>query len=415
MLEKRNIVNQLYKTIDHFFPDLFVWLSEIEDHRRKSKYELAELITACIAMYVFKSGSRNAFNNQRKEAKFKRNYEKLFHLKLPHADTVNDIMRCLPEEVLEQLKNRMLNVLLEKRSLHQYRYQDTWFTVAIDGTGVVSFQEEHCSQCLHSTSKNGKTSYFHNVLEAKLVTSNGFSISLATEWIENPTNEYDKQDCERKAFIRLAGKLKNLFPRLPICLLVDGLYPYQAFFKTCLDNHWKFISTFKDGNLPSVWDEINDLLPTMPDNHRQIRRHDKNTNLIQDYRWVTEIDYHGFKLHWIECLETKTTSEGEMHTTKFSQITNICPCYETICKLVTTGRMRWKIENEGFKQQKTGGYEMQHKYARKSYLAMKNYYQCLQIAHMINQLLILGTWFQKQLIGKITIKHLWRCLNGELI
>ena len=58
---------------------------------------------------------------------------------------------------------------------------------------------------------------------------------------------------------------------------------------------------------------------------------------------------------------------------------------------------------------------MQHKYARKSYLAMKNYYQCLQIAHMINQLLILSSWFQKKLIRKITIKHLWICLNGELI
>jgi hypothetical protein len=415
MQEKRSIANQLYKTIQHFFPDLFVWLSEIEDHRRKSTYELTELITSCIAMYVFKSGSRNAFNNQRQEAKFKKNYEKLFHLKLPHPDTVDDVMRCLPEDILEQLKNEMLNTLLNKRSLHPYRYQDKWFTVAIDGTGVVSFQHEHCSQCLHSTSKNGKTTYFHNVLEAKLVTPNGFSISLATEWIENPETEYDKQDCERKAFVRLAEKLKQNFPRLPICLLVDGLYPYQGFFKTCLDNNWKFISTFKDGNLPSVWEEINELLPLMPNNHRQIRRHYKSSMLGQDYCWVNDIDYCGFKLHWIECIETKTNEQGDISKTKFSQITNIPPCYQTICGLIERGRMRWKIENEGFKQQKTGGYEMQHKYARKSYLAMKNYYQCLQIAHMINQLLILSSWFQKQLIGKITIKHLWRCLNGELI
>ena len=75
------------------------------------------------------------------------------------------------------------------------------------------------------------------------------------------------QDCERKAFIRLADKLKQSFPRLPICLLVDGLYPYQKFFETCSNNNWVFISTFKDGNLPSVWDEINGLLPLMKNNH----------------------------------------------------------------------------------------------------------------------------------------------------
>ena len=77
--------------------------------------------------------------------------------------------------------------------------------------------------------------------------------------------------------------------------------------------------------------------------------------------------------------------------------------------------MRWKIENEGFNQQKNGGYKMQHKFSRKSYLALKNYYQCLQIAHMINQLLVLSSGFQDKLREKITIKHLWLCLIGELI
>ncbi len=29
---------------------------------------------------------------------------------------------------------------------------------------------------------------------------------------------------------------------------------------------------------------------------------------------------------------------------------------------------------------------MKHKYSRKSFIATQNYYQCMQIAHMINQL-----------------------------
>jgi hypothetical protein len=80
--------------------------------------------------------------------------------------------------------------------------------VAVDATGVMSFQERHCEHCLTKTSKNGKTTYFHYVLEAKLVTSAGHAISLATEWVENPVGEFDKQDCERKAFLRLAEKIK---------------------------------------------------------------------------------------------------------------------------------------------------------------------------------------------------------------
>ena len=44
------------------------------------------------------------------------------------------------------------------------------------------------------------------------------------------------------------------------------------------------------------------------------------------------------------------------------------------------------IENQGFNTQKNGGYAMQHKYSRKYLWSMKNYYQLLQIAHLINQL-----------------------------
>ncbi len=169
-------------------------MREIEDCRRGGDYELAELITACIALFIFKQGSRNAFNNQRQEHKFKSRYRKLFKLRLPHMDTVDRVLRRLPDEALERLKQRLIQALLEKKALHRFRFMKRWFVVAIDGTGVMSFTQKHCEHCLYKRSKRGKLSYFHNVLEAKLITPNGFSISMATEWIENPEGEYDKQD-----------------------------------------------------------------------------------------------------------------------------------------------------------------------------------------------------------------------------
>jgi hypothetical protein len=97
--------------------------------------------------------------------------------------------------------------------------------VAVDVTGVMAFDHRYCPQCLTRSSKNGQSTYFHYVLEAKLVTSDGLCLSLASEWIENPDGEFEKQDCERKAFARLAAKLKKHYPRLPVCILADGLYP----------------------------------------------------------------------------------------------------------------------------------------------------------------------------------------------
>lgn len=233
----------------------------MEDCRQKSAYTLVEILLAGIMLFVFQQGSRNALNNKRDEKKFRRHYERLFKLRLPHLDTVHRVLCRLPDAELEQLKHTLVKTLLEKKVLHKYRLFGRWFVVAVDGTGVVSFSEPHCEHGLHRTSKTGKTTYFHPVLEAKLVTASGLAISLATEWIANPDGEYDKQDCERKAFVRLAAQLKQPYPRLPICLTADGLYPYQGFFDSCRQNGWAFILTFQDGTLPTVWEDVPGLLP----------------------------------------------------------------------------------------------------------------------------------------------------------
>lgn len=244
------------------------------------------------------------------------------------------------------------------------------------------------------------------------VTSNGFALSLGTEWIENPAGEYDKQDCERKAFKRLAEKLKRDYPRLPICLTADGLYPYQGFFDTCREYGWRYILTFKDGCLPSVWKEAESLKLLQEENRRRYVVVEGNKGIRRDYRWVTKIDYNDCIVHWIECLETVSEADKDETFSRFVHLTDIEPDYQSAPSLSVTGRLRWKIENEGFNAQKNQGYNMSHKYARKSYRAMKNYYQGLQIAHIINELLVLSQAFQALLTGKMTLKHLWKRLES---
>jgi len=411
------VVYELYKTVNHFFPDLINQLRQVEDCRSHSVYALCEILMAAIALFIFQQGSRNAFNNMRQEGKFAKHYRRLFKLRLPHLDTVHQVLCRLPDEALEHLKNRLVQTLLEKKALHKYRLFDQYFVVAIDATGMVNFgTERHCGECQHQTSKSGKTTYFHNVLEAKLITTNGFAISLATEWIVNPTGEYEKQDCERKAFARLAPKLKQLFPRLPICLTADGLYPYQGFFDICHSNQWAYILTFKDGNLPSVWEEVEKLRPLCPTQQRRERRILGSHVIEQVFHWVTHIDYHGHQLQWLECIETIDPHRGaEQSNHRFVHLTNLDVTAKTVCVLSATGRMRWKIENEGFNTQKNLGYGMQHKYARVNWQAAKNYYQCLQIGHLINQLTVLSTSFQPLLEGKITLKHLWCTMVAFLL
>ena len=266
----QNLANSIPKTIRHFFPHFKDRLQKVEDYRKKSEYEISELLLGAITLFLFKQGSRNSYNNNRSDKDFLVNYEKLFGMRLPHQDTINDLFRVLDPLALEKFKTSMVRELLEKKVLHQWRLLGKYFVVAIDGTGVNSYTQRHCDKCLTKTSKNGKQTWFHNVLEAKLVLPNGLSLSLATEWIENDNLEYDKQDSELKAFNRLSVKLKKSFPRLPICIVGDGLYPNKTVFGICEKNKWEYTITLKDGNLPFVWGEAESLILLQKENKLEV-------------------------------------------------------------------------------------------------------------------------------------------------
>jgi len=426
--KKTALVYQLHTTITHHFPELFEWMRDIDDCRKKaSHYELSAHLTACLAMFLFKTGSRNQYNQHREDLQFQENYEKLFGFAMPHGDSVHNVITLLNEEQIEQLKQKMVKVLLERKTFHKSRYRGKWFRVAIDGSGVVNFDYQHCDQCLHSTSKNGTTHYYHHVLDARLITPNGFSISIATVWIENPEKgSYKKQDCERKAFIRLAACLKKAFPRLPLIILADGLYPYEGFFAVCQANQWAFQTTFKDGNLPTVWREVYAQGSIqLANHHTEIRYHSGGKTVIQEFCWITDIDYKGYVVNWMECRETtreKRTNEAGIEEeyseeSSFVHLTNLPLSKKNIAKSIQTGRMRWKIENEGFNTLKNSGYGMTHKWARVSYQGLKNYYQFMQMAHLIHQLMIKSIVFQQDYLQEKnhpTLKSLWEDLVGVM-
>jgi hypothetical protein len=405
------------------FPELLQMFSDLPNVRKSQgkQYSMPEIMMGGMSIFFFKEGSRNQLNNDRADDNFRNNYRRIFGMKLPHQDTVSDVLRDLPNDVLEEVKEQLMGSFFDQKWLRAYRLLNKYYLVSVDATGVVSFNKPHCEHCLTKTSKGGKTTYFHYVLEAKLVTRDGHAFSLATEWIENPMGDYDKQDCERNAFVRLAAKLKKKYPRLPVCILADGLYPYQNAFKICGENDWKFIFVLQDGSLKTVQEELTLTRRQKP----QVTCYtaQKGCQITEEYRYETGIEYkEKYTLNWVQFIEIKASINSMAETTKqkitnFEYLTNIVLDRENVRTVGYAGRLRWKIENEGFNTQKNGGYELKHKYSRKSYNKLKNYYTLLQIAHAINQLIEKGKIITDilKLRGKETIKNLWTKLKSYML
>jgi len=377
-------------------------------------------------LFLMKEGSRNRINNHRKDGYFCEHYLRMmFGLHLPHQDTVADLLCALPDEHLEQVKMNLMSELFEQKWLREYRLLGRYYMIVIDATGVMSFDERHCEHCLTQTKKN-KTTYFHYVLEAKLVTRDGHALPLASEWIENPSGEFDKQDCERNAFIRLADKLKKQYPHLPVCILADGLYPYENAFKICEDNGWKYIFVLQDKSLKTVQEEL--TLTRLRDPVKTIYTVESGWNITQEYKYQNGIDYHSkYILNWVQCIEKrrkKTQPESKKarpqppeRNSCFEYVTNLPADRDNVREIAAGGRLRWKIENEGFNTQKCGGYELEHKYCRNSYTGLKNYYTLLQIAHAINQLLEKDKCVTDilKLRPKETLRNLWDKLKAFML
>jgi len=407
----------VYVVLRRHYPNFHELLDSIPDHRQRSSYEVAELIMAGLSMFIFKRGSRNQADLG-VNASFEQNYAALFGMRIPLMDTVDCFLRKLDPEELEKLKQVLVKHLIEKKVLEKWKYEGRYL-VSVDGTGLCSYDYEPYKGCPHKTSKNGKTTWQAYTLEAKLVSANGFSISLMSCWLENSENMDEKQDCELKAFTRMAVALKKAYPRLPVLLLADGLYANQTVFGVCQKYDWHFIITFKEGNLKSVWQEI-DLLRPLHQGQKLDRVKEKNPAkgwLSEQIQYINDLDYLKYKLHWVEYQCSYHSKEPHEY---FSLISDIRMDSVNAWKITRQGRLRWCIENEGFNTQKNGGYSLEHKFSRKELGAKKNYYELLQIAHLINQLVQKLQHFKGQLQeSKVTLTALWEdimaCFRNQTI
>jgi hypothetical protein len=376
------------------FPPLF---ADVIDPRDPPKivYPLASLAFTGVTMFLYHLKARRQIGLLLRNGPSTVKFQALFGVESsPHGDTLDDTFSKVDSEQVQSVVTGMTETLIRKKVLYSYRVLGKYFIVAIDGTGTISFNQRHCPHCLTRT-LNGKTWYYHPVLEAKLITSNGFAFSLMTEFIENPGDKATKQDCELKAFYRLAERLKSRCPRLPILLSMDGLFAGGPTFDLCRRFGWKFMIVLKDDDLPSVNEEFDALSKLQPEN-RLVWRTGEQAQIKQVFRWVDDIAYTDslkkeHTLSAIECLETKPDKDGQKSTTKFKWITNCHVSLKNVTSLSNDGgRMRWKIENEGFNVQKKGGYELEHAYTNNPKSA-KIFYLLLQMAHLLAQLLYKST------------------------
>jgi hypothetical protein len=410
---------EFLKVQNHFLPDLIEELGLVKDPRNQSyiDYAVEEILYTMILKNVCSITSMQGMTDKFNDDKFVENVCRILGKEprefLPHYVTINECLERLEPEELNKLRKKMIYTLLRKRSFESARFLDKYWLVIIDATQLFSFNKKHCEHCLKKTMNKGKedekTYYYHNVLEAKIVIGKNLVVSIATEFIENESEDVKKQDCERKAFKRLAKKLKIMYPRLPICILGDSLYACEPVFQICEENKWGYLIRYKDGSIPTVAEEYHSIVNTGESNEKIeldeiIYKRKAKENRIHKMRWVDNIDYQGRMLTVIE-LEIRI---DDKESGKFQWITSLDVTDKNVREFAETGRRRWKIENQGFNIQKNYRYDIEHANSL-NYKAMKNHYLLVQISDVLLQL------YEKAIKGLRSIKRTIKNISSDIL
>lgn len=423
---KRNLKNEIaefLKIQNHYFPELIQDIKNVMDARNQNyiTYEIEVILYVMILKNICSIESMKEMTATFNEDELIKNVYKILKIEerdyLPHYVTINDCLSKLQAEELEKIRKAMIYSLLRKRSFQNARLLGKYWCVIIDGTQLFSFDKRHCDKCLTKTFNKGKdnekTVYYHQVLEAKIVLGDDFVLSIGTEFIENETENVTKQDCEIKSFKRLAKSLKQMFPRLPICILGDSLYACEPVFEICKRNKWEFLIRYKDGSIPTLAEEYTEIKEMGEAEEKildieEIYKRKPTVKQTQRMKWVNNLDYKGHVVAVIE-LEIQINRKKSK---EFQWITSIQIEWETASEIAQMGRRRWLIENEGFKIQKHHRYLIIHANSL-NYNAMKNHYLITQIADILLQLYengIKGIKELKRTIENIS-KGLLECLK----
>ena len=348
-------------------------------------YTAAHLWWQILATFLSRSGSRNAFDEQRQSGQAAWNLGDLCG-QLPEDwrfdgqpsvtgsdNAAHHASRVDPAQVA-RIPILMFHDLLERRTFEAARLFDRWYVMVVDGS-----VKEKCREGFEEGGKSATNeARYRYVLQLSVLGPEGTLFPLMHEEMDMHNPETEKEDCELQSFQRLSHRLKKEFPKLAIALVADALYCCQVVVGICRIFDWKYILTLKEGRQPTSWDETLKLLPKNRANRLRLRFGQDGNQGLQDFRWLEQVMFGEHQTNVI--LSGVITAQA---ATLYAYITNFDKLSPKRVTVVVNdgGRERHRIEDT-FNTQKNHGIGLEHVFCANA-KGSKNYYTMMQVAQIL--------------------------------
>jgi hypothetical protein len=322
----------------------------------KSKIPLVDCLMSGLALFGLKFPSLLQFDHGLNDDVTKHNLRTLYGVENAPCDTyMRERLDVVDPYSLRAAFTEVFALTQRGKVIEDYKFLDGYVLAACDGTGVFSSEDVHCSNCCEKHHKDGRVTYYHQMLAGVLVHPDHREVlPFCPEPISKPDGS-TKNDCEQNAFRRFLKDFNNEHPRLKVIFTSDALSAKAPYIRPIVDMGAHFIIGVNPGGNTSLFEWLKGV--------------ELNTHMVKSDKEIVELKFynklplndsnHDLEVNFIDCVVKNLKGKIIGH---FSWITDITVTKENVYQLSRGGRARWKIENETFNTLKNQGYHFEHNF-----------------------------------------------------
>ena len=345
--------------------------SGLEDSRTGSnnQYSMYDIALAGYSVFYMQSPSFLEHQTQMQANRSTNNLSRLFKCKkIPTDNHIRKTLDGVSPSKLNEIFLYGYHLLEKEDHLESYKNSvlDDNLLIALDGTQTHNSTKIRCDNCKVRKHKNGRVDYSHEVLLSTIVSPDKKEvIPMIPEYIL-PQDGHDKQDCEHSATKRwmVSSLLKYKVKKATI--LGDDLYSDNTICKAVLLLGYNFIFVCKNTSHTKLYEKL--FLERSEE--KTLFKEEKGTKRKAPlkekwhYKYYNNIALNNhkqaIKVNWCDLTITDAVS-GKIKK-HFSYVTNHKITEKNIETIISSGRARWKIENECNNTLKNNGYNLEHNY-----------------------------------------------------
>lgn len=387
-MKKKLTQNSLFQSLEGVIPS-------IPDNRsiNHTLHSIRDATFVIFSGFFLQAPSLKGHIDFLRKAKASKNKKSLFKIQsIPTDNQVRNIIDPIPTTHFELVQDDIIFKMQRSGVLKDFKKTvsikgksiDMGHLIGIDGIEYFRSEKIYCDHCCQAHHRNGVIDYFHRVLLAGFIhpTQNVF-LPMTQEFIVKQDG-CEKEDCERNAAKRWLEKFRTKHPHLSATILGDDAFCTQPYIIDLRVKRCGFILSCQPGSHKWLYDWIEGLRNGGDLGTKEMKFREGKNWYVATYEYANNVPLRdtedSINVNFV-MVTIRNKASGIVEGIH-SYVTDFFLTNENSIEIATTGRRRWKSENEGNNTLTNNGYHLKHNFGHGEQNGSNNFVLLNLIAFM---------------------------------